>query len=459
MRRSDFRMKLFGATLAAGLLPLTACTGGNSEDSGSSGADEGLPSATFTETGDSSEASGETSSTSSSTMTGDGDGDGDGDTGGAVGDPCESDDDCGEGLECGPNDTCQFECGDVEVTLEATPPPVMLVLDKSGSMVSNSWDHDGDPGTAVETRWATLHRVVTFVLTNFENGIDFGAQLFPSTGACPNGAGNCYNSGACVVNSTPEVNVQGSAQAAILAAIPPAGAGSSQIQGGTPAADGIRSAVTALNGLSLPDDTTPAIIFVTDGAANCGQGLACTGLTDCPLLENYDNDLPTVVGDAFNNDGIPTYVIGIDIQDALLGSGNGNGTPEANPYVELNAVAVAGGVARPGTDKFYNATNEAELQAALDEIVGVVATCEIDLTMPPNMPPDQTQVDQDLVKFNIGGMDVPRLDVDQATCESGSVDGWIWLVEGEQVLFCGTFCDQMKSTGQVDGDYLCPGAG
>ncbi len=446
MRRSLINSTFLGATLVVGTLSLTACT----DDTGGTGdGDTGLDSGF---TGGTSESSSSSSSTGETSTSGDGDGDGDGP--GMFGDPCETDADCGPMLECGSSMTCEIECGDVSVTLEATPPPVMLVLDKSGSMVSNSWDHDGNAGTPDETRWATLHRVVTFVLTNFDNGIDFGAQLFPSQDAQAQ-----YNATACDVNSTPEVGVTGSALNAIIGAIPAANADGSVIQGGTPAADGIRSAVTALNALTPPEGTEPAIIFITDGAANCRQGTACNGLTDCPLLEQYDTDLPTVVGNAFTNDGIATYVIGIDIIDAQLGTALGDGTPDANPYDELNTVAEAGGVARPGNDKFYNATNEAELQAALDEIVGVVATCEIDLTEPPNTPPDQSQVDMNLVEFQVGGQMVPKLDVDQTTCESGSVDGWIWLVEGERVLFCGTFCDEMKSTGQVDGDYKCPGAG
>lgn len=443
---------LFGATLVASGLSLGACTSDTGGTASGADEDSGI-SMTFTdaagseagESGSESEVSAEAEAT--------GDGDGDGDTGG-FGDPCETDDDCGDTFECGDDMTCVVECGTVEVTLEATPPPVMLVLDKSGSMVNNSWDHDANAATPVETRWATLHRVVTFVLTNFEAGIDFGAQLFPSTGACPNGLLSCYNEGACVVNATPEVDVTGSSLAPIIAAIPVASADDSDVQGGTPAADGIRSAVTALKMTTPAEGINPAIIFITDGAANCGTGKVCPDdINNCDLLETYDDDLPVVVGDAFTMDNIATYVIGIDIQNADLGAALGDGTPAANPYVKLNEVAVAGGVPQAGADSFFNATNEAELQAALELIVGTVATCSIDLTVAPNMPPDSSQVSGDLVVFNIGGMDVPGpLTISEADCEAGTEDGWIWVTEGVEVLFCGTYCDEMKSTGQVDGD-------
>ena len=84
--------------------------------------------------------------------------------------------------------------------------PVMLVLDKSGSMVNNAWDHDGDAGTPDETRWATLYSVTDFILTNFEGGIQFGLQLFPSTDATTSCA-NDPDCPACDVAGAPEGHV------------------------------------------------------------------------------------------------------------------------------------------------------------------------------------------------------------------------------------------------------------
>lgn len=439
---------LIPSLLACGLI--TACGDSTGDGTGDEGLESIGPTTGITETAtETADGTGDTTSSTTAETTGDGDGDGGG---------CMADTDCTNpanpkcDMESG---LCGPDCGDVNVTLEAEPPPVMLVLDKSGSMVTNSWDHDSDPGTPVETRWATLHRVTTFVLNGFENGIDFGAQLFPSTAACPQS--NCYNGDACLVNAAPEVGIAGSNGAAILAGIPVASAGAGVIKGGTPARAGILSAVDALN--ASANVGQPSIIFVTDGAANCGTDTTCVDAFNCPLLEVYDTALETEVAAAFAS-GITTYVVGIDIIDAVVGTGPGEGIPTANPNEELNKVALAGGApAMGGADSFYNATNEAELQAALELIVGEVATCSIDLTKPPNTPPTQEQIDQNKVVFDIGG-DVPRLDgVDLATCQGGTVDGWIWVVEGELVEFCGSFCDTLKSTGVVDGTYECPGVG
>ena len=60
----------------------------------------------------------------------------------------------------------------------------MLVLDKSGSMSQNSWDHDANAMTADITRWNSLHQVVQFLLANFDDKINFGVKLFPSGTGC-----------------------------------------------------------------------------------------------------------------------------------------------------------------------------------------------------------------------------------------------------------------------------------
>src|SRR5690606_22077653 len=123
------------------------------------------------------------------------------------------------------------------------------------------------------------------------------------------------------------------------------------------------------------------MILVTDGAANC----SADATTNQELMEVYDENLPIVVGDAYNDLDIATFVVGIDIVDALTGSGN-DGAPEANTFERLNDVAVAGGFPRPGNEKFFNTINEIELMDALSEIAGQVVSCVVPLDMPPVHP-------------------------------------------------------------------------
>lgn len=342
----------------------------------------------------------------------------------------------------GSSDTGDLNCGEQEFVLEAVPPNVMLVLDKSGSMVQNSWDADADPSTGEETRWQSLHDVVSFVVGTFETEINFGAVLFPSTAAIAE-----LGAGACVVSNTPEVPVAASNADGVLGGIPGAGA-TSTINGATPATAGIQTALTHLK--TLDENIDRFMILITDGAANCGADAdtsMCPG-QGCGLMEDYDANLPTVVGDAFSTDGVPTFVIGIDIRDEVQGSDPMDGQVSANTFVELNTVAEAGGRALEGNERFFNASNEVELQAALAEIAGQVVSCTIPLNPEPTAP--------DFVEIEIAGEAVERVE------DCATEDGWVYVnPEGpyDAIELCNAACDALANNGELDAVFGCPPSG
>lgn len=326
----------------------------------------------------------------------------------------------------------EMDCGESNFQVDSIPPNVLMVLDKSGSMVKNLWDADNDMGTPDVTRWESLHNVVEFVVWSFEEKINFGAVLFPSAEATAT-----YGAGACRVESEPEVPVEPLNADAVLDGIPPADA-VDEIQGATPATKGIETAVAALEDLDPTVDRH--MILVTDGAANCH------GATSAELMENYDVTLPDTVA-AAAADGIHTYVVGIDIVDQVVGVGT-DGNPEANPFLELNKVATAGGVPRPGPEKFYNVANEIELRDALEAIAGDLISCVIPLEMEPPKP--------HLVEIRIGGVVVPKID----DCQSE--DGWTYLNPGgpyDVIELCGTACDLIAEHGTLDAKFGCPKPG
>jgi len=337
-------------------------------------------------------------------------------------------------------------CGEVSIEPSYVPPNVMLVVDASGSMVKNSWDHDGDPETDDQTRWNTLHSVVDAVTSNFGAAMNAGVQRFPSAGACPDATpmtANCYNVDACITATMPEVNVGIDNAAAILAAIPGPDAGVTEVVGATPASLGITSAA---NHLLAQNEAVPRyIVLITDGAANCDLSLVWPG-----PQETYDIHLPTTV-ESFYDDGITTFVVGIDIVNALTGGGP-DGSPEANAFEKLNEVALAGGAPKNmGLDpeKFFNSTNQQELLDAIELILGEVTNCTIDLAETDAGAPDVTQIP--FVSFESNGMLVPKVD------DCDTEDGWTWLEEGQVVIFCGTYCENFKNgTTTFDGTYGCP---
>jgi hypothetical protein len=330
----------------------------------------------------------------------------------------------------------------------------MLVLDKSGSMVrdENKWDHDNDCGGLCEdfgqpgphcadgnatncvTRWYSLYQVVDFIVTSFNAQINFGAILFPSTSATAT-----YNENACLTGATPEVPVAPLNQDAILNGIPAATSGDTVIRGGTPTSRGISASVTHLNGLA--PENPPAMILVTDGAANCEPGAVCNNPSDCPLLEDYDPDLHPAVNDAWLTDGIPTYVVGIDIDNFLV---TGVGVPDVNPYEKLNELAPLGGRPKPnGPPHFYQTVNQVELQDALQEIIDDTLSCIVDLDPLPPEPEN--------ISVFIGGVEVPEI------TDCATEDGWMYVNPPpyDQIELCGTACTDLKAQGEVYIEYYC----
>lgn len=322
-------------------------------------------------------------------------------------------------------------CDIADATLEPLPPNIMLVLDKSGSMVVNTWDHDANGNTPPVTRWNSLHQVVDFVVTTFDSQINFGAKLFPAETAT-----NDYSSQACVVANVPEIPVASMNANAILAGIP--GATDVDLAGGTPATAGI---LVAKQHLLTLDPTHPrAIVFVTDGAANCRIGAR----TSVERFEEYDSQLPVEVGNAWTNAGIPTYVVGIDIENAVspvVVDGNPDST---NPYEKLNEVATAGGKPKAGAEKFYQTTNQIELQDALQQIIDDALSCSVPLNPVPAFP--------DLLEIYIDGMMVPRV------TDCNTEDGWVYTNPNgpyDSIELCGSWCAELKVTGALKAEYYC----
>ena len=323
-------------------------------------------------------------------------------------------------------------CDVTKAMLNPIIPNMMLVLDKSGSMVANPdgfWDHDADPNTPKVTRWNSLYDVVKLVVTDYNEVINFGANLFPSTSAKKE-----YTAAACVVNMNVEIPVKPLNKDAVLNGIPQAG--DTSLVGGTPTAAGITA---ALNHLKTLDPAIPrAILLVTDGAANCA-----TGAAPPPLFENYDGNVHTIVDNAWKNDMIPTYVVGIDTKDVVTDNkqdGNPNAT---NTYAKLNELAVQGGKPKDDpVEKFYNAVNQIQLKAALDAIAADNVSCVIPLDEPPSSP--------DKTKVLVGLEEIPK--VMDCTMENG----WVYTdAEYSAIELCGTACDKLKAEKQADVEFYC----
>ncbi|MEZ4451384.1 MAG: VWA domain-containing protein [Nannocystaceae bacterium] len=419
------------SSLTAISLLLAACAGGgvDSESDSETSATMGIVTIT-------SSTSAGTSDATTDTSTGTTAGESESETA-TTGPECVDDAACSDGFVC-VDSVCEFDpldCGSATIEIPITTPNVMLVLDKSGSMVKNLWDGDADPNTPAVTRWYSLYNVVEFIAASFNDSMNLGMVLFPSKSAKSE-----YTVEACLVDADPDVAIAATNGPTILATMPPETA-TSQVQGGTPTRAGMITALDHLEG--LVDGLPQYIVLVTDGAANCSLEAA----DEAERFEVYDAALNQVVADAFAS-GVPVFVVGIDIQDLesdVLQDGNPDAT---NTYTQLNALAIAGGVPKNDpNEQFYNAQNQIELQAALTAISQQVLPCVIDLDPPPKYP--------DFVMVQVDDVDYGKTQV--TDCESE--DGWIFSnPEKTQITLCGAACEKFQMTGNIDAQYACPGA-
>ncbi|MEM6989543.1 MAG: vWA domain-containing protein [Myxococcota bacterium] len=324
-----------------------------------------------------------------------------------------------EGGEDGtpPLDPSEEICETHRFDVEANPPEVMLLLDKSGSMTSNTWQYQG----AQVTRWSTLHAVTEDVVTTYDASIHFGALLFPASDA-----GSHDFEGMCRMDQTADVEPGAGNATAILDAIP---AANEATRGATPTRAAIELATSQL--VTSPSEGARAMVLVTDGLANCAD-------PDDPA--RFDDAVRWSVH-AAHNQKVQTYVIGVDIRD------EGDGHTEADARHELDLVARAGGVPAsddPTKPAFYDATDAGALYDALDEIA---ARVECTVTLPGSAAPDAT------VAVAVDGQAIDEV------LDCAQDDGW-HFADAEarsQIELCNAACDALRVTGTVETTQCTPG--
>jgi hypothetical protein len=305
---------------------------------------------------------------------------------------------------------------------------------------------------------------VDSVAGQYEGTIKFGANLFPH--ALPV---SDPGFGACEVESTPEVlpvlnNVSG-----LNAGLP----ANNDIDpyGFTPAESGYRAANDWMNsGNNLPplSEENRAIIFILDGAISDGRSICVSqGQTtvcgDDGTGDYYDqfysrecspscvnlpsqnacdlhwqpaptgNDVDTLTAEIAANEqsGVPTFVVGIDI--------------DAEYTSEMNGYASAGGYPLGGAVQYYETSSQAALNSAIAGIVEVLSTCTIELDV---VAPDPTTT-----QIDVNG--TTYFQITPAQCQQGD-PGWYYSTPDNLTIeLCGAACDGFQSTGQVDVEYFC----
>ncbi|MCA9698285.1 MAG: hypothetical protein KC431_12225, partial [Myxococcales bacterium] len=133
---------------------------------------------------------------------------------------------------------------------------------------------------------------------------------------------------------------------------------------------------------------------------------------------------------------IPTYVVGINIANMVINDGVGGDPNNINPSQKLNEVAQLG-----GTTSFINSQNQAQLEAALNDVIESVKTCTIPLEEAPFFP--------EFTKVLINGMEWPMV------MNCANQDGWVYGMNNLSIELCGAACDALKQYEEAEVQYYC----
>ena len=237
---------------------------------------------------------------------------------------------CADTSECPTGETCDeghCGCDAVAFHAEAVKPNMLIVLDKSVSMLDPV---DCDFFSCTPSKWSIAKTALRAILDDFGPGVRFGLDLFASNNDCSAGSvvvdigdGTAPTIQTRINNTSPNSNTPIVASMAALVGNP-----------------------------SLMDPDRPNyIMLVTDGGESCDDW-STQGVTQ------LRNQTPEV----------KTFVVGF-----------GGGVVPA----QLNAMAVEGGTARTGTTKYYKADSAAQLSDAFESIVGSVLSCSYALDQVP----------------------------------------------------------------------------
>jgi Mg-chelatase subunit ChlD len=235
---------------------------------------------------------------------------------------CDADDQCGPRQSC---DVTTHSCVDAAVN------NLLLVVDKSGSMMDAS--QEGGSQSKLEDARQALH----LMLDEGEGKIRFGWMQFPHGSFCEPGVVSVD----CGDDSVPEIRDRVNA---LLA------------EGGTPTGESLQKADT-YRGLHDPHRCN-FVLLLTDGLPTCPNG---EGVGN----NQADNQMALEAVQALHSQRIDTFVIGL-----------GEDLNASNPEI-LNQMADAGGRARGGDVKYYQANNLDELQTTVQTIAVAVIGCNM----------------------------------------------------------------------------------
>jgi hypothetical protein len=315
---------------------------------------------------------------------------------------CVVDDDCPDGQVC-TDGACMIggECGGFQFEIEAVPPNLMILLDRSGSM-------DADVPDTDLNRWEVAKMAIAQVTGNFDAQIRFGLTTYSSC------MGSGCSAGTVVV---PIADMNANAINGFLDMTVGVGSNNGDsvngeglieylCDSGDPETSTGKSLDALVGHPSIQDPLRDnAVLLITDGAES----------GDC-----IDNGINSTAGAA------NLFGQAISVRTFAVGFGGAD-------LDEINMIAQAG-----GTVMGYQADQADQLEMALDQIANAVATCVFQLDQ---VPPDPAEI---YVFFDKMLPGVPN----------DMTNGWSYDPINNTITFHGTSCEAIKAGTIVDIDIV-----
>jgi hypothetical protein len=321
------------------------------------------------------------------------------------------------GLDTGPDvlDAAELPegavpCAPGQFPLERYSVDMMLLVDRSGSMVYNI---DGTSQT-LPRKWDDLHDALAATLPAIQASVNIGAYAFPErfTGTVVH---------QCALSSTIDLSPGPNQAGDVLALFT-----NTDPSGGTPTA----AAIQLVGDMLVPRISrthTEVMVLATDGGPNCNGSLdastcACTSPTPpaCTVDNCLDDARTATIIASYASRGVPTYVIGLD--------------SATQPFEKsaLSEMATAGG--RPNTaagqPAYYSAEQVSQVNAAFAAITQSIARCAL---ATPSRPSDPNAIE-----IQIDGVTVPK--------DASHRNGWDWNDPSYgQIALFGAACTKLAS--------------
>ncbi len=308
----------------------------------------------------------------------------------------------GDVILTGAGGAAGMSCGQMNVGIMPLPPDILIIEDRSGSMDNDQNDQAcGNGGCGAMSKWALVTAAINQVVST-DTTVNWGLKFFADA------------DNTCGVNSPGvAVPIAPMSSAAIATAITGATSANGGVTTGsrTPTAKAVTAGVAYLT--TLTDPNPKYLLLATDGLPNCAVGNNNINADDSAGAEQAVADALTA--------GFQTFVVGIATATDLVATAT------------LNTMAMNGGQAQTGAaTSYYSVTDTASLVAALNKIVGIVASCTVSLATAPK-------------GFDNVAISATDAGGNTVVIQPDPTNGWSYDATKANVILNGTACTNLQN--------------